>query len=77
MVVHTYIVLTVLLYSLQDMLYRRLSKLQTLLSCNAQLDKAKPEKKAAVSLAREMISNRSVLYTFTSDHQTISYWWSK
>ncbi len=35
-------------FLLQEMLYRRLSKLQALLSCNAQLDKAKPEKKAAV-----------------------------
>ena len=32
------------------MLYRRLGKLQTLLSCNASLEKAKPEKKAAVSM---------------------------
>ncbi len=31
------------------MLHRRLSKLQTLLTCTAQLDKAKPEKKEAVS----------------------------
>ena len=35
--------------SRQEMLYRRLGKLQTLLSCTATLDKAKPEKKAAVS----------------------------
>jgi hypothetical protein len=32
------------------MLYRRLDKLQLLFSCTATLDKAKPEKKAAVSL---------------------------
>ena len=32
-----------------EMLYRRLGKLQALLSCTATLDKAKPEKKAAVS----------------------------
>ncbi|XP_064400041.1 sorting nexin-6-like [Halichondria panicea] len=42
-------------YSLQakEMLYRRLSKLQKLLTCTSKLGKAKPEKKAEAEDARE------------------------
>ena len=37
--------------SLQEMLYRRLHKLQQLVNCNNQLEKAKPQKKEEVSRA--------------------------
>ena len=34
----------------QEMLYRRLQKLQQLVTCTSQLDKAKPQKKEEVGL---------------------------